>query len=158
MINTGRETRSAEDATDLIALIQDQVLAARQHGLDSVALTLSEGAAVVACVAALQQARDAADTYRAEAWGHAATWMERAEAAECQIQAAEQELTRLRRTEVEVWQNPEQWMKWCDIRVLERAEAAEDRIARVQALVDRWRGSLSYDECVQALCAAMGQA
>lgn len=55
------------------------------------------------------------------------------------------EVERLGALETTVWQNPETWMQWCDVRVLERAEAAEaqftvlrGQIARLQALAKRW--------------------
>ena len=31
------------------------------------------------------------------------------------------EIARLTKLETECWSNPEAWMKWCDVRVLERA-------------------------------------
>ena len=42
------------------------------------------------------------------------------------------EIARLTKLKAECWSNPEAWMKWCDIRVLERAEDAnKDRNAAV---------------------------
>ena len=42
------------------------------------------------------------------------------------------EIVRLTKLKAECWSNPEAWMKWCDIRVLERAEDAnKDRNAAV---------------------------
>ena len=41
------------------------------------------------------------------------------------------ENARLSKLETECWSNPEAWMKWCDVRVLERAEHAEAEVARL---------------------------
>jgi len=41
------------------------------------------------------------------------------------------EIERLTKLETECWSNPEAWMKWCDVRVLERAEHAEAEVARL---------------------------
>ena len=38
------------------------------------------------------------------------------------------EIARLTKLETECWSNPEAWMKWCDVRVLERVERAETEV------------------------------
>ena len=49
----------------------------------------------------------------------------------------------LNKTRAEIWENPEQWMKWCDLRVLERAEAAEQALTEKEqaTILDRWNYS-----------------
>ena len=42
------------------------------------------------------------------------------------------EIARLTKLETECWSNPEAWMKWCDVRVLECAERAEAEVARLK--------------------------
>ena len=49
----------------------------------------------------------------------------------------------LNKTRAEIWENPEQWMKWCDLRVLKRAEAAE------QALTEKEQPTLDLDRLAQ---------
>lgn len=44
------------------------------------------------------------------------------------------EVVALQQEKARAWGNPEKWMRWCDIRVLERAEAAE---AQLQAQATR---------------------
>ena len=49
-----------------------------------------------------------------------------------EIVRLEAEVARLTKLETECWSNPEAWMKWCDVRVLERVEDAnKDRNAAV---------------------------
>ena len=43
------------------------------------------------------------------------------------------EIARLSKVERECFSNPEAWTAWCDVRVLERAERAEARIAAIDA-------------------------
>jgi len=45
------------------------------------------------------------------------------------------EIARLTKLETECWSNPEAWMKWCDVRVLERAERSEQRIKELEAQI-----------------------
>lgn len=47
------------------------------------------------------------------------------------VGALQQENDVLHKTRVEIWEKPDKWVRWCDIRILERAEAAE---AQLQAL------------------------
>ena len=84
------------------------------------------------------------------------------------------EIARLTKLETECWSNPEAWMKWCDVRVLERAERAEaeldtqnralaqcrallkqeiddvvplrDKVAALEAERDAWKSKLLAEE------------
>lgn len=57
-------------------------------------------------------------------------------------QALAQELAELRKMKAEVWGNYDRWLKWCDSRILERAEAAEARAEQAEAALDTLRTQL----------------
>ena len=52
-----------------------------------------------------------------------------------ELAALQRELGQLRQRASEIWDNPEQWMRWCDIRVLERAETAEASLALLRSQI-----------------------
>ena len=62
---------------------------------------------------------------------------------QCGIAALKAELDILRTRNTEVWSNPEKWMRWCDHRILERAEVAEASIAELREEHQRLKKELA---------------
>jgi hypothetical protein len=65
-----------------------------------------------------------------------------AEQAESTLASLRAELASLHQMRIEIWENPQKWMRWCDHKVLERAEQAESALTAMTAERDRLRAAL----------------
>lgn len=99
--------------------------------------------------ARLRQAADLEDERRTTPWNRPLEKLLRD--AEAEIARLTQELDELLTLRTEVFENPQKWMRWCDKRVLERAEAAEaDRDAARRATKELRAYVRHKPECPQA--------
>ena len=69
------------------------------------------------------------------------------DAAEQQVQTLTRELEEICTLKTDILDSPDKWMRWCDHKILERAEAAEARLRElVEVLRDaEWGGSDFYE-------------
>lgn len=59
----------------------------------------------------------------------------------------------------DIWDNPDKWMRWCDVKVLERAEAAEALCVELKSereeAIKRWTAEEIRRNTAEALCATL---